>query len=322
MKREMALGILVLGGALVMSCAGAEEAEPEAPPPAESQAAPAADAPLENVVEVERLEDNLFVLRGGGGNSAAFITSDGVVLVDTKLAGWGQPLIDAIGELTSNPITTIINTHAHFDHVDGSVEFPATVDFVAHENTQRLMRENNPVRGLGSEPRPSPFDGDDANGIPEQTFTDTLTLGSDDDRVELHYFGRAHTGGDAWVEFPSLRTVHAGDAFPNKMVPIVDSNNGGSGVDYPETLRNASAGLTEIDRVITGHGPVMTPTDLSDYAEFVAGFVSDAQAAKAAGTSAADFIAGWEPSGSFADYTKGPAERLTVYAQDIYDATP
>ncbi len=322
MKREMALGILALGGALVMSCAGAEEAEPEAAPPAESQAAPAADAPLENVVEVERLEDNLFVLRGGGGNSAAFITSDGVVLVDTKLAGWGQPLIDAIGELTSNPITTIINTHAHFDHVDGSVEFPATVDFVAHENTQRLMRENHPVRGLGSEPRPSPFDGDDATGIPEQTFTDTLTLGSDDDRVELHYFGRAHTGGDAWVEFPSLRTVHAGDAFPNKMVPIMDSNNGGSGVDYPETLRNASARLTEIDRVITGHGPVMTPTDLSDYAEFVAGFVSDAQAAKAAGTSAADFIAGWEPSGSFADYTKGPAERLTVYAQDIYDATP
>ena len=62
----------------------------EAAPPAESQAAPAADAPLENVVEVERLEDNLFVLRGGGGNSAAFITSDGVVLVDTKLAGGGN----------------------------------------------------------------------------------------------------------------------------------------------------------------------------------------------------------------------------------------
>ena len=72
MKREMALGILVLGGALVMSCAGGEEAVPEAAPPAESQAAPAADAPPENVVEVERLDDNLFVLRGGGGNSAAF----------------------------------------------------------------------------------------------------------------------------------------------------------------------------------------------------------------------------------------------------------
>ena len=272
-------------------------------------------------MEVERIEDNLFVLRGGGGNSAAFITADGVVLVDTKLTGWGQPLLDAIGELTSNPITTIINTHAHFDHVDGSVDFPPTVEFVAHENTQRLMRENNPVRGIQDEPRPSPFSGDDGVGIPERTFTDTLTLGSDADTVELHYFGRAHTGGDTWVEFPSLRTVHAGDAFPNTMVPIMDSNNGGSGVDYPVTLRSASEGLTDIDRVITGHGPVMTPDDLSAYADFVAGFVSAAQAAKAAGTSAADFVAGWEPSGDYADYTKGPAERLTVYVQDIYDAT-
>ncbi len=321
MKREIALGVLVVGGAVMMACAGAGDSEPMAEP-AESQAAPPAEAPPENVVEVERLEDNLFVFRGGGGNSAAFITDNGVVLVDTKLAGWGQPLIDAIGELTPKPITTIINTHAHFDHVDGNVEFPATVEFVAHENTQRLMRENNPVRGLATEPRPSPFDGPDANGIPERTFTDTLTLGSDADRVELHYFGRSHTGGDAWVLFPALRVVHAGDAFPNKMVPIIDSNNGGSGVDYPQTLKKASDTITEVDRVITGHGPVMTRQDLSDYAAFVAGFVSDAQAAKAAGTSAADFIAGWEPSGPYAEYTKGPAERLAVYAQDIYDATP
>ena len=322
MKRELALGVLVVGGGLVMACSGAGDTEPAAEAPAATEAAPAAEAPPENVVEVERLEDNLFVLRGGGGNSAAFITSDGVVLVDTKLAGWGQPLIDAIGELTSNPITTIINTHAHFDHVDGSVEFPPSVEFVAHENTQRLMRENNPVRGLGSEPRPSPFEGDDANGIPETTFTDTLTVGSDADRVELHYFGRAHTGGDAWVVFPELRVVHAGDAFPNKMVPIMDMNNGGSGVDYPGTLSNASEGLTEVDRVITGHGPVMTPADLSDYADFVAGFVSDAQAAKADGVSAADFVAGWQPSGPYAEYTKGPDERIGVYVQDIYDATP
>lgn len=52
--------------------------------------------PGEMVVEVEQLEDNLFVLKGGGGNSAGFVTSDGVVVVDTKMAGWGRPLLDAI----------------------------------------------------------------------------------------------------------------------------------------------------------------------------------------------------------------------------------
>ncbi|MDP6582209.1 MAG: MBL fold metallo-hydrolase, partial [Vicinamibacterales bacterium] len=130
MRREVVLGALVLIGAL-------------------SVVGVASQRGGQMNVEVEQLEDNLFVLRGGGGNSAAFVTGNGVVLVDTKLAGWGQPLIDKIGELTSNPITTIINTHAHFDHVDGNVEFPASVEFVAHENTQRLMRENNAVRGLG-----------------------------------------------------------------------------------------------------------------------------------------------------------------------------
>jgi cyclase len=239
MRRIVMLGAVILVGAVSISGLAGQQGQMN--------------------LEVDRLEDNLYVLRGGGGNSAVFITSDGVVLVDTKLAGWGQPLIDKIGELTSKPITTIINTHAHFDHVDGNVEFPASVEFVAHQNTQRLMRENNDVRGFGTPARPSPFEGNNANGLPERTFTDTLTLGSGSDRVELHYFGRAHTGGDAWVVFPSLRVMHAGDAFPGKMVPIMDSNNGGSGVDYPDTLRKASRGISNVDRIITGHGPVMTP---------------------------------------------------------------
>ena len=302
MRRGAVLGALVMLGALsVVGLAGQQG---------------------EMTVEVERLEDNLFVLRGGGGNSAAFVTSNGVVLVDTKLAGWGQPLIETIGGLTSNPITTIINTHAHFDHVDGNVEFPASVEFIAHENTQRLMRENNAVRGLGRPARPSPFEGNNALGIPERTFSDTLTLGSGADRVELHYFGRAHTGGDTWVVFPSLRVMHAGDAFPGKQVPIMDSNNGGSGVDYAETLRKGYEGVTNVDRIITGHSTVMTRDDLNEYAQFMRVFVDAVRAAKAAGTSAADFAANWEIPSRFAGYNKGQAERLQIYVQDMYDELP
>lgn len=300
MRRAVTLGAVVLAG--VVSAAGL------------------AGRQAERVLEVEQLEDNLFVLRGGGGASAAFVTSGGVVLVDSKLAGWGQPLIDKIAELTPNPVTTIINTHAHFDHVDGNVEFPASVDFVAHENTRPLMEENNPVRGLGRPARPSPFEG--GHGLPEITFSDRLALGRGDDRVELRYFGRAHTGGDAWVVFPALGVMHAGDAFPGKNLPIMDSNNGGSGVDYPDTLRRAAEGTADVGRIITGHSSVMTPGDLAEYAEFVGAFVADAQAAQAAGTSAADFAAGWEVPARFAGYGSAPPERLTAYVEDIYAAAP
>jgi len=272
----------------------------------------------ERVVEVEQLEDNLYVLRGGGGNSSAFITADGVVLVDTKLAGWGQPLIDAIGEITSKPVTTIINTHTHFDHVSGNVEFPASVDVVAHENTARLMGEWNGVTGLGNAPE-NVFAASGGRGMPTQTFTDTMTLGSGDDRVELHYFGRGHTGGDAWVVFPALGTMHAGDMFPGKNIPIMDANNGGSGVDYAKTLWNAYAGVTDVDRIITGHSTVMTRDDLREYASFVGDFVSSARAAHRDGRSAEDFASTYQVPPRYTGFGKPPAERLTAYAQVIFD---
>ena len=116
--------------------------------------------------------------------------------------------------------------------------------------------------------------------------------------------------------------MHAGDAFPAKMVPIMDSNNGGSGIDYPDTLRKASRGITDVDRIITGHSTVMTPADLSEYADFVSWFLSDVRAGKARGESAAEFVSGWQVPSMYSGYNKGPAERLQVYVQDIYDDLP
>src|SRR5438445_13860446 len=88
------------------------------------------------VVEVQKLKENLWVLKGGGGNTAVFVTANGVVVVDAKNPGWGKPILDKIKELTNKPITTLINTHTHGDHVSGNVEFPATVDIIVQENTK------------------------------------------------------------------------------------------------------------------------------------------------------------------------------------------
>jgi glyoxylase-like metal-dependent hydrolase (beta-lactamase superfamily II) len=298
MKRTVIFGVLLVVCSLSLAVGTAQQSE--------------------QVVEVDQLRDNLYILRGGGGNSAAFVTSDGVVLVDTKLAGWGQPLLDKIGELTSNPVTTIINTHTHFDHVSGNVDFPATVSVVAHENTEQLMGEWNPVTGLGREP-PNVFDTSGGQGMPTQTFTDSLTLGSGADQVDLYYFGRAHTGGDAWVVFPSLRVMHAGDAFPGKQVPIMDANNGGSGVDYPGTLWNAYAGVPEIDTIITGHSTPMMRDDLREYATFVGAFVSAARSAKRDGFSAEEFARVWQVPPRFMGYRKPAPERLQAYVQVVFD---
>lgn len=114
MKRAIVLGLLVALGSVVMVTAQQ----------------PAANAP--KVVEAEKINDSLYVLRGGGGNTAVLIMANGVAVVDAKNPGWGAPLLAKIKELTPKPVTMLINTHTHGDHVSGNVEFPASVDLIAH----------------------------------------------------------------------------------------------------------------------------------------------------------------------------------------------
>lgn len=299
MRRGLVLGALLVAGAASLAVTGAAE-----------QGGP--------VVEVERIKDNLYVLRGGGGNAAAFVTSDGVVLVDTKVAGWGQPLIDRIAELTPNPVTTIINTHAHFDHVSGNVEFPASVEVVAHSDARRRMEEWNPVTGFPGD-FPDVFETSGGLGLPTRTYDDRLTLGSGADQVDLHHFGRGHTGGDTWVVFPALGVLHAGDMFPGRQVPIMDASNGGSGLEYAQTLRNAHETLTDVELIITGHSTRMRPADLEEMADFVESFVAAVRAGRAAGQSAATVAASWQAPSRFAGFSSPPPERLEAYVQVIFD---
>jgi glyoxylase-like metal-dependent hydrolase (beta-lactamase superfamily II) len=273
-------------------------------------------APVE--VGVERLSDSLYVLTGGGGNTAAFVTAGGVVLVDTKLPGWGKPLIDKVAELTNRPITTIINTHTHFDHASGNVEFPASVQIVTHENTARYMREANPVLGIQTGPQPNIYEENGGRGYATRTFTDRMTLGQGNDRVELYYFGRAHTGGDAFVVFPAQRAMHMGDTFPNKGLPIMDANNGGSGLAYPDTIALA-AEVSGIDTVIIGHGPQMTLADVREYAEFNRALVEAVRAAKKEGRTVDDIAGTWRVPARFAGYAQPPADRLRTNVQVIWD---
>ena len=55
--------------------------------------------------------------------------------------------------------------------------------------------------------------------MPKRTFKDKMTIGKGADQIDLYYFGRGHTNGDAWVVFPALRVMHAGDIFSRQEPP-------------------------------------------------------------------------------------------------------
>ena len=277
--------------------------------------------PAPKVVEVEKVRDNLFELKGGGGNTAVFVGTNGVVVVDTKNPGWGQPILDKIKELTNKPVTMIINTHTHGDHVSGNVEFPATVDVVTHENTKINMQEMRGATGIAQQGPPTNiFKVNNGKGMPKRTFKDTMTLGSGNDRIDLYYFGRGHTNGDAWVVFPALRVMHAGDIFSGKNLPLLDANNSGSGVAIPDTLAKAANTVKNIDTIITGHSmQLMTMNDLKEYAEFNREFLMAMREAKKAGKSVDEVASTWKQPAKYTGYAEVQPARLKANVQVIFD---
>ena len=273
MRRAVVLGVLIALGGLV-----AVKAQPEANAP--------------KVIEVEKVKDNLYVLRGGGGNTAVFLTASGVTVVDAKNPGWGRPILDKIKELTPKPVTMLINTHTHGDHVSGNVEFPATIDVVTQENTKTNM-EKMPI-----------FKEHNNVGMAKRTFKDKMTIGKGADQIDLYYFGRGHTNGDAWVVFPALRIVHSGDIFAGKGVPLIDEANGGSMLHISETLMKAHDGIKNVDAIINGHTPAQTTwADLKEYVDFNKDLVAWMQAGLKAGKTPEQLAAEWKVPEKYKGYS-------------------
>ena len=303
MRRTYVLGALLLAGACSIVVTAAQ-APPQAPGP----------------VEIEKIKDNLYVMKGGGGNSSVLVTATGVVVVDTKNPGWGQPLLDGIRKVTDKPVTTIINTHTHGDHVSGNVEFPANVEVVSHVNTAENMKVMRPNSSAAANaPNSTIFSANGNRNMPKRTFSDRLTLGSGADQIDLHYFGRAHTNGDAIVLFPALRVLHIADVMPGPELPIMDANNGGTGVGYAETVDKILAfSEKNADVIINGHRSMQsTNAELRSFAAFIRGYVADVQAAKKAGRTVEEFAAGWKPP---TGYT-AQAPRLASNARLIFSET-
>jgi len=237
------------------------------------------------------------MITNGGGNTGVFITATGVVLVDTKNPNNGQSILDQVRAVTSKPVTMVINTHTHADHTGSNEFFKDNVVFVAHENTKTNMQKM------------TNFAGDNAKFLPSRTFKDTMTLGTGADQIVLYYFGPSHTSGDAFVVFPALRAMHAGDAFASRSTPIIDTANGGSAVEYGKTLSKAAAAIKNVDTIINGHittGPT-TFADLQMYADFNNEFITWVQSEIMAGKTAEQAAAEYKIPAKYAGYTAGNA---------------
>src|SRR5260370_19733463 len=122
-----------------------------------------------------------------------------------------------------------------------------------------------------------------------------MSLLTGKDRIDLYYFGRGHTSGDAWVVFPAVRAMHTGDMFQRRNMPSIDiANSNGSAVEFAPTLNKAANAIHNVDTVIGGHTPtVMTWLDFKDFVDFFNDFATYVQNEKKAGKSVEQVVSAY-----------------------------
>ena len=265
---------------------------------------------------IEQVRDNLYVITGSstadrsrfsGGNVGVFVMEEGVAVVDTKLPGWGPVILERIRSVTDKPVVTIVNTHTHGDHVGSNGFFPDTVRIAAHENTEANMRRMDAFQGAG------------ARHLPDAAYSERMSLGAGADRIDLYHFGAGHTDGDTFVVYPALGVLQAGDMFPWRDAPFLDTSNGGSGLALPETLAAAIAGVEGVDVVIPGHVPVTTWESFQEFQRYTADLVDAVRTAKGQGLSADEVAAGIDLSSGYPAYD---STRVDAAVRVIYDELP
>ena len=229
--------------------------------------------------EPEQVAERVWKIYGAGGNTTVFVRGDGVALVDTKLANNGEAILAQVRKVTDKPVTLIINTHSHGDHVGSNAE-------IARRGEIEIVAQANTARRMAAMPNVGPA---------SRQFDDRLTLGNGADRIELHWFGAGHTDGDAFVVIPAERVMAAGDIFQMLAMPRIDRGSGGSALALPETLAKAQDAIAGVDKVIDGHGTTVHDwSAFRSYAAFTRTVADAARRAHADGASAEQALASLE----------------------------
>jgi glyoxylase-like metal-dependent hydrolase (beta-lactamase superfamily II) len=219
-------------------------------------------------LRTEKVKGDLYMISGEGGNVALYATSEGAILVDNMFDRNHDGILAQIKSVTDQPLRYVINTHQHDDHAGGDFRMLPIAEVIAHRNVRANLKDLK--RPYYEDTPGTPI------GLPRITFSDELAINLGTADVRAHYFGRAHTSGDAVIHFPALGVIHTGDLFlaarpparaggPARTrppgVPIyIDYVQGGSFIEWSTVLERMLE--LDFDTVIPGHGPIATRGDV------------------------------------------------------------
>jgi glyoxylase-like metal-dependent hydrolase (beta-lactamase superfamily II) len=224
-------------------------------------------------LEMLKVQGNVHLLAGAGGNIAVQIGPEGVLLVDTGLAATAPAMLAEVRQLSAGPIRWIVNTHLHPDHWGGNESIGALpadplqpLKIVAHENMlDRLTTPEATARAPEVQ-----------RGLPINSyFTPTKDFSFNGEAIVLHHEPKAHTDGDTVVLFRGSDVIATGDIFTQDAYPFIDIDNGGSVKGEIDALNHilqlAVPARTQEGGtyIIPGHGRICDEADLVEFRDMM-----------------------------------------------------
>jgi glyoxylase-like metal-dependent hydrolase (beta-lactamase superfamily II) len=213
-----------------------------------------------------QVADNLYFLKGSGGNIGVFIGKEGTLMIDDQFAPLSNKINGAIKTLSPNDIRFLINTHLHGDHSGGNENFKkmgATI--VAHDLVRERMAKQS-VNKTTNEVTPPRSE----EAWPMISFSDKLNFYLNQEDIELLHIEPGHTDGDVVVHFKKANVYHMGDMFVTYGYPYIDYSNGGSINGFIASLDKFLAMMDESTKVIPGHGELCTKADVKKFRDRLA----------------------------------------------------
>ena len=221
-------------------------------------------------IKVTRVSGNIYMLEGAGGNIAASLGEDGIVIVDDQFAPLAEKIQAALKGLgiTDKPVRFVINTHFHEDHTGGNEVFGnAGSTLIAQDNVRKRLESGGTAGNGGSvklEFKPAP-----KSALPVITFAQDLTVHLNGEDIRALHFPAGHTDGDSIIFFPRNNVVHMGDDFVRYGFPFIDVTSGGSVQGMISAMEKALALLPADVKVIPGHGAISNLDDVRAYVKML-----------------------------------------------------
>src|SRR5664279_2064466 len=217
-------------------------------------------------IKVTKVSGNIYMLQGAGGNIAASVGEDGIVIVDDQYAPLADKIAAALKGIgaTDKPVRFVINTHYHGDHTGGNLAFATNGSTVIAQDNVRKRLETGGKAGIGTamsmDQKVAP-----KGALPIITFENDVTVHLNGEDIRALHFPGGHTDGDAIVFFPKANVVHMGDDFVRYGYPFIDVTSGGSVQGMIAACDKVVAVLPADVKVIPGNGQLSNLAEVRDY---------------------------------------------------------